>query len=93
MTTDESGIPDRTATVQTPARGGPTAVLVVASGVLVGVGALALVRGLHVYLHFHSYASGIATERAVQSVFWAVAGGTALAIGASLLATALLRTR
>lgn len=66
----------------------PTGGLVIVSGVLVGFGALVLVRGLHLYLHFYNYASaGMATGRLFQTLLWSVTGGIVLSLGIFLLMT------
>ena len=63
---------------------------VIVSGVLIGLGALALTRGLHMYTHFYSYATGIATTRLYQLLFWSIAGGIVLSIGIFVLANSLV---
>ena len=63
----------------------PIGGLVLASGALIGLGALALVRGLHLYLQFYSYATGMAMSRWYQTLFWSVVGGVVLSLGISLL--------
>ncbi len=67
----------------------PNIGLLAASGTLIGLGALALARGLHLYVHFYSYATGIATSRLYQTLVWAAAGGVLLSIGVFLLANSL----
>ena len=67
----------------------PIGGLLLLSGALIGLGSLALVRGLHLYLHFYSYATGMATSRWYQTFFWSVAGGIVLSLGIFLLITSL----
>ncbi|NUE02349.1 hypothetical protein HUB97_07585 [Halorubraceae archaeon YAN] len=67
----------------------PIGGLVLVSGALIGLGTLALLRGLHLYLNFYSYASGMATSRWFQTLFWSVVGGIVLSIGVFLLITSL----
>lgn len=71
----------------------PVGGLLVVAGTLVGLGALLLVRGIHLYIHFYSYASGIATHRLQQTLFWSIFGGIVLALGLFLLARSLSRYR
>ncbi len=61
----------------------------IGSGVLIGLGALALVRGLHLYIHFYSYATGIETSRLYQTLIWSLAGGIVLSLGVFTLVKSL----
>lgn len=63
----------------------PTLALFVGSGLLVGLGTLALARGVHLYVHFYSYATGIPTSRLTQTILWSVAGGMLLVTGLALV--------
>lgn len=74
---------------RTAQRGGT----LVASGILVGLGALALARGLHLYVHFYSYASGIATSRLLAALSWSLAGGILLTVGIAMLLGSVLDAR
>lgn len=58
---------------------------VLLAGLLLGFGALALVRGLHVYVDFYSFASGIATRRLHQTFLWSGLGGISIAAGIATL--------
>ena len=89
MNPDERGSATPNGSLSETAQRIPRSGLLVAAGILVGVGVVALVRGVHIYIHFHSYASGIATSRLVQTLFWAVTGGIVLAAGIVLLVESL----
>ena len=69
----------------------PIGGLVLVSGALIGLGTLALVRGLHLYLRFYSYTTGMATGRWYQTLFWSVTGGIVLSLGIFLLMTSLFQ--
>ena len=57
----------------------------VVAGLLIGLGTLALVRGLWVYVEFYSFASGIDTGRLTEALFWSGSGGIVLASGIVVL--------
>lgn len=92
MTDANSSTADRTDTRATAVPRAARWLSVPASGLLVGLGVLALARGVHLYVTFYSYASGIGTSRLTQTLFWAAAGGVLLSIGVFLLAKSLETT-
>lgn len=81
MESDDSSRADSAGVVVGSTRQAPTLARVLVSGLLVGFGVLTLARGLHTYLHFHSYATGIATSRLYQALFWSATGGILLSVG------------
>lgn len=67
----------------------PVGGVLIGSGVLIGLGTLALVRGLHLYIHFYSYATGLGMSRLYQTLFWTVTGGIILSLGVFALVKSL----